>query len=562
MPRPIFTAYSTWALHDELGDTVPLDEALVLRALDLLERWRAFDFFPQYFNIDYGWTDPELGYRHFYRERWPKGPQRVLDRIRAMGMSPGLWYAVSGGRMRVPGWAASRASDNFQYSLLEGPFYDALSDGVLHAAEVWGVRFFKFDFVDFAAAVPSDTRPFETRYALGVERFVEMVARLKRSVPEVITIVHCGFARQDSVGRLGPGVPPLAADPALLEVVDGFFSGDPQPTDLPATAIQRSSDLYQDIMVRAMLRNGFPLHRIEDHGAMCGLTNTCHRRGREGLRRSHIAQLARGGRRDLFYGDPALPTDDDLRGMASARRLFLDAWDRGLECAPLGGEPGVSPWHGWLTGGGRRGLLWLVNPHLETRVIRLPIVSLAQAEVLFYEGERPALQTQPDELTVRLGPEQAALIGLGAYAAPEWILPPDDTVRLPRAAEPLSLTWQPTADGLRATLPAALPADSELLVVACIREGAPHLPGPFAALHVGHEDDRNGLVTDPKPHALVSITVEGQPLLAQVPSVSLWNGTSWVLRRFAPPPAGAVITIQSRLDPPRRLRAEAWMVEM
>lgn len=560
MPRPIFTAYSTWALHDELGDTVPLDESIVLRALDSLERWRAFDFFPEYFNIDYGWADPELGCRHFYRARWPNGPERVLNRIREMGMSPGLWYAVSGGFLRVPGWQASLSTDNWNYSLLDGPFYQELSDSLLHAAEVWGVRFFKFDFVDFAAAVPGDTRPFETRYALGVERFIEMVARLKRSAPDVVTIAHCGFARQDSVGRLGPGVPPLAADPALLEVIDGFFSGDPQPSDLPATAIHRSSDLYQDIMVRSMFRNGFPLQRIEDHGAMCGLTNTCHRRGREGLRRSHIAQLARGGRRDLFYGDPALPTDDDLRGMASARRLFLDAWNRGLECAPLGGDPGESPWHGWLTGGGRRGLAWLVNLHLAPCLVRLPIVSLAQAEILFYEGQRPALQTQPDELTVWLGPEQAALIGLGAYAAPEWVLPPDETTRLPRSAEPLSLAWQPAPNGLTAVLPAALPPDCELLVAVSIRDGAPHLPGPFAALRVGRQDDRNGLITEPEPHNLVSISIEGQNPLAQVPSVSLWSGTSWVLRRFAPPPAGAVIAIQSKLDPPRRLRAEAWII--
>ena len=503
MPRPMFTACSTWALHDELGDTVPLDEAIVLRALDALERWRDFDVFPQYFNIDYGWTDPELGYRHFYRERWPDGPDRVLKRIREMGMLPGLWYPVNGGRLRVPGWQASLSGDNWNYSLLDGPYAQDLSDSLLYAAEVWGVRFFKFDFANFAAAVPGDPRPFETRYALGVERFVEMAARLKRSVPEVITIAHCGFARQDSVGRLGPGIPPLAADPDMLEVIDGFFSGDPQPADLPATAIHRSSDLYQDIMVRAMLECGFPLARIEDHGAMCGLTNTCHRRGREGLRRSHIAQLARGG---------------------------------------------------------RRGLVWLVNPHLHSCVIRLPIVNLAHARILFYEGERPALQTQPDELILRLGPEQAALIGLGAYAAPEWVLPPDETTRLPRQTELLSLNWQPTPNGLTATLPASLPAGAELMVIAAIHEGAPHLPGPFPALRIGHQDDRNGVITELAPHHLVSITVEGQACVAQTPSVSVWNGISWVLRRFASPAAGASISIQSKLDPPRRIRAEAWVV--
>ncbi|MCS7219789.1 MAG: hypothetical protein RML36_12755 [Anaerolineae bacterium] len=559
MARPVFAAYSTWGMHDELGDNVVLDESLVLRALDALERWRAFGMAPEYFLIDYGWADPELGYRHFDRRRWPEGPDRMLRRIREAGMLPGLWYAVNGGHMQVPRWEPSRSSASWHFSLLDGPFYDELSDGVMHAAEVWGIRFFKFDFADFAAGVPDDSRLFEVRYTLSVERFVDLVARLKRSVPEVITIAHCGFARYDPAGRLGPGVPPLAADPGMLEIIDGFFSGDPQVADLPATALCRSSDLYQDIQVRRLMACGFPLNRIEDHGVLCGLTNTCLRRGREGLRRSHIAQLARSGRRDLFYGDPTLPTDADLAGMAAARRLFFDAWSRGLECAALGPEPGSGPWHGWLTGGGRRGLAWIVNPHLEPCTLHLPIVNLARAEVLFYEGDRPALQTQPDELVLRLGPEQAALIGLGAYADPQWVMPPDDTVRLPRHVELINLAWQPARQGMTATLPAALPEDAELMVIAYARDGPPNAPGPFPALRVAKQSDRDG-VAEPESHRLLSITVEGCPHHAQVPGVSVWNGTSWVLRRFARPSPGAAIVIRSLINPPCRLRAEAWAV--
>lgn len=102
MARPVFAAYSTWGMHDELGDNVVLDESLVLRALDALERWRAFGMAPEYFLIDYGWADPELGYRHFDRRRWPEGPDRMLRRIREAGMLPGLWCAVNGGHMQVP----------------------------------------------------------------------------------------------------------------------------------------------------------------------------------------------------------------------------------------------------------------------------------------------------------------------------------------------------------------------------------------------------------------------------------------------------------------------------
>jgi hypothetical protein len=131
---------------------------------------------------------------------------------------------------------------------------------------------------------------------------------------------------------------------------------------------------------------------------------------------------------------------------------------------------------------------------------------------------------------------------------------------LPRQTELLSLNWQPTPDGLTATLPAGLPDSAELMVIAAIHEGAPHLPGPFPALRIGHQDDRNGVITELAPHHLVSITVEGQACVAQTPSVSVWNGISWVLRRFASPAAGASISIQSKLDPPRRIRAEAWVV--
>ncbi|MCX8040546.1 MAG: hypothetical protein N3B15_08275 [Planctomycetota bacterium] len=555
MARRCFTAYSTWALHDELGDRVHLSEALVLAALDELERrWRPAGYMPEFFNIDYGWTDPELGYRHFHRQAWPQGPTRVFERIRAAGMLPGLWYAVNGGHLKVPGWEPSRSSAWWHFSLVSGPYADDLADGLLFAAEVWGVRFFKFDFADFAAGIKGDPRSAEERYALGAERFVAIVERLRRSVPDCITIAHCGFARHDPEGRLGPGVPPLAADPGMLEVIDGFFSGDPQLTDLPMTAAWRSCDLYQDVQVRALHAAGFPLHRIEDHGALCGDTNTALRRGRRGLRRSQLASLARGGRRDLFYGDPRLPRDEDLRALAAARRLFQDAWARGLECSPLGGPPGLSEWHGWLTGGGRRGLAWIVNPHLVATVARVPLLNLERARVLWHDGAAPTLQSQPDALLLALGPEQAVLIGLGQYADPAWQLPADDEP-LPRCSRLLPLAWRSTAQGLEAAVP-PLASDEELVVAVRALDGPPQHPGPLPPCRFAKQHDKDG-VQPPESQRLLVIEGEGCELLAEVPAVSAWNGTSWVLRRFRPGPAAA-IRIVSRLDPPRRLRAEAW----
>jgi hypothetical protein len=559
MRKPVFSAYSTWGLHDELGDRVRLSEALALRALADLGRWREAGLAEDYFHLDCFWFDPARGYRHFHPELWPQGPDRLFAEVRRLGMRPGLWYATHGGFLKPAAWEASRCADNWNHSLVDGPFADDFRASLLHAADAWGVRLFKFDFAAFHAAVPGSTRSPEETYRLGVERFTGILRELRTAHPDVHIIVHCGFARQDTGGTLGgDSTLPQAADPSLLEVVDGFFSGDPQPSDLPATVLTRAADLYQDVQVRRMLAAGFPLPRIEDHGAMCAATNTANGRGRTGLRRSHLGQLARGGRRDLFYGDPALPDAGDLACMAKARRLFRDAWDRNLETAPAGGEPGTSPWHGWITGGGLRGLAWLVNPHLEAVTVRLMLTNLGAARVLFHDGAAlPPVQVQPDELTVRLLPEQAVLIGCGAYAEAAWEVGQDDTAPRPLRLEPLPLTWRTTVTGLEAELTASLPADAELLVTAQVRNAGPQAIGPGGPLRIARQHQKEGPVP-PETHRRLQIRIDGLEPLAQVPAVPVWSGMSWALRRFAAPPAGTRIRIIQELEQPRRLRACAY----
>lgn len=564
--KPPFSIYSTWGLQDELGDRVELSEELARHALKHILRWRdEFGIATDFFHLDCFWFDPDKGYRDFKKPHWPNGFEPLRDDILAAGMRPGLWYSVNGWWLKPPQWQASLSADGTRYSLADGPYGDDFHASLLHAAEKWQVRLFKFDFASFHAAPAGCTRPVEETRRRSVERFVEALRDLRAQYPDVHVITHCGFARNSIDGYVGDPAP-YGTDPAFLEVADAVFSGDPHAWDLPQTALVRTMDLYQDHQVWKMHREGFPLDRLEDHGVIVGTTNTCHYRGRVGFRRTHLGQLARGGRRDMFYGDPALLTDDDLRHLRAARALFFDAFRRNLTTAPVGGRPGSSPWHGYLTGGGTRGLLYLVNPGPTPVIAHLYVPNLLRARALFHDGlDVPETVVGSEEVVVTLQPEQMALIGLGNYADVRYELGSHDDPPLPVGMRPFPLSFHADGAGLSAACEQTLPPGTCLHVLVQVDDAAPTAFGPARPFRFGNQSTKVSPDMEPKTHKLVEIRAVGadgvacEPL-ARIPDVPVWSGISWVAATFAPTGPFRIAVVQ-RLDPPRRLRPTAytWM---
>ncbi len=561
--RP-FSVYSTWGLHDELGDRVELSEELAMRALEGVIRWKEeFGVAQDYFHLDAFWFDPVRGYLHFKKPHWPRGFEPLRDRILAAGMTPGLWYSTTGFKLEVPAWSASRATSS-HYSLVDGPYGDALEKSLRYAAEQWGVRFFKFDFADFSAAAPGSRRSAEETYTQGVERFKAAVRRLREAFPDVRVITHCGFARNPTCPPVGsPDL--VGADLSLLEAADAVFSGDPHAFDVPQTSYARHLDLYQDRQVWRLHREGFPLHRIEDHGALMATTNTAAYRGRAGFRRTHIGQLARGGRRDMFYGDPTLLTAEDLRGMKKTRDLFFSAFAAGLTTRFVGdGEPGLAPWHGYLTGGGDAGLLYVVNPHWERRRVDLDLPCLWNARVLFHDGAGvPPLRVQRDHLALELGPEQMAVIGLGRYADAGGDLGPNLDPPAPAEIRLLDAVFHATAEGWEADVRAPSGTGTELLVVAEAQDVPPAHVGPALPYRFGRQNGAAADRPESAAHAMLRIAVSagGRDVAptARVPDGPVWSGISWVAARFAV--AGLCrVRVIAAFDPPRRIRAAVYAV--
>lgn len=567
--RPPFSVYSTWGYHDELGDRVRLTEAMAMRALDELEGWRTHGVVQEFFHIDCFWYDPAGGYLAFGPETWPNGFEPVLARIRAAGMTPGLWYSTNGRTLETDAWKKSAVEGGGFYSLAEGPYADLLLEALLFAAERWGVRLFKFDFANLSARAAGSTLSDEANRERSRDRFLHVLAELRRAFPDAYVITHTGFSRKPVSEQAG-SPQRYAPDRSLLAGVDKLFSGDPHMANVPQSSLNRNVDLFQDRQVWAMLRDGVPVHRVEDHGVIIGTTNTCHYRGRTGFPRSHIGQLARGGGRDFFYGDPSLLTDDDLDRMARARELFFDAYGRGLTTTPVGaGEPGVAPWHGYLTGEGALGLLYLVNATFDPLVVRVPVVNALRSRVLFHDGGAPAVaQCATDTVTVRLEPEQMALVGLGGYADERRQLAPQSEEAPPRLRL-VDADWRSSDGAVRTTVAFDGAVPRHLWVFVQVDDAEPksvQRAEPYLFASQGTKDDPS---MEPAAHEFVRIrvTAGGSEIApaTRIPDVPVWCGTSWVACAFPLVVGNASgeieITVEQALDPPRRLHPTAYAAD-
>lgn len=572
-----FSVYSTWAYHDELGDTVNVTEELCMDALDTLEMWQKEDnFHMDYYHIDCFWFDPKKPYTGFNPKHFPNGHEAIFERAESLGMKTGLWYSVNGHHMTPDEWADSKVPGEDFHSLLDGSYADSFEEALIMAARDWGVRFFKFDFATFRASLKSD-RPYRENYARGVERYKKMLRRLRNEFPDVRIITHCGFARTEQSSVSGTPVA-LAVDLSWLEVVNAMFPGDPHPIDIPQTSLERNIDIYQDRQVWALHQHGFPLHRIEDHGALMGTTNTACYRGRSGFKRTCLGQLSRGCNRFYFYGKPSLLTKSDREFMNKSRDLYFHAMRRDLTTCFVGeGEPGIAPWHGYLTGGGDSGLLYLVNPHPVQTVAKIPVTCLDDAKVLYYDGKKaPALQAQPDMITVVLAPEQLTLIGIGDYADEQYILPEDDGPALPGEVALLPATFKPAeqAGVVEATLDEATVkahAGKLAYVVAQVFEGAESdviagLPHRFAKQFSSGEAGSD--VPECVAHDDLSIQAfdsSGKEIAdkQRIPNVPIWAGMSWVAKKFDLSAANGAVTLRvtQKLEPRKRLVTQAWSVE-
>lgn len=430
--------YINWAAYDELSDNVELTEAVAMRQLTELLRLRETGVRFEGYLMDAFWYAPDGAYRRWRQPHWPHGPDRWLHECIAHGVKPGLWFSSNTLHKltAAPEWADSVDESLKAMCLFHGGFLPHW----LESMRFWygrGVCIFKLDFLQLAAA-PAGIRhrhlPSEIR-TLNIAALRHGLATLREQCPEIVLLGYNGFEEAETQSRTD--IPfSKTIDPQWLDVFDSLYCGDPRPSDVPAMAFWRSKDVYTDHMVRTYEKNGFPLSRVDNAGFMIGTTGTCYHRKTAAWQGMLILSLARGGWVNTYYGNLDLLSNKQGAWFARVQSLFLGLQASG-RFTTFGEMPGTGRPYGYVAEGTDGALITVVNPSQAVEAVRLP--GKIGGRILFRDGGHvPVLR----DGTLKLGPEQMALVGAGRYDDPAFELGQQDEVRIPCAIQPLPVTFE------------------------------------------------------------------------------------------------------------------------
>jgi hypothetical protein len=436
--------YNNWSAYDELSDNVLQTEQLAMKQLDELLRLRRRGVRFDYYMMDAFWYAKEGAYRTWRKATWPNGPDGWLARCKENGIKPGLWFGTN---MLVqldaaPEWQDSLSKKGWTACFFKGGFMPHF----MQTLQMWydrGIRMFKFDFVDFAAAPPdveASMKPEEIR-ARNETAFREALRKFREKNPGVVLVAFNGFGG-DLETTSGPFPFQSPIDLRWLTVFDSIYSGDPRPSDVPMMNFWRSQDVYGDHMVRRFEDSGLPLERIDATSVMYGTTGTIYYRKTNAWKSGLLLMLARGGWVNTIHGNLELIDDRKAAWMARVFQLYLRMQSLG-RTKTFGGIPGEVQPYGFASLDRNGALYTVVNPAQTVSRIELPRLSQEQSgagpgRLVFCDaGFRPELAGN----SIALGPEQMAVIGFGKYARPEYGLGTEDEVVIPQSIEPVAAVF-------------------------------------------------------------------------------------------------------------------------
>ena len=459
--------YNNWSAYDELSDRIPLTEELAMRELAQIARLQKFGVHFDYYMMDAFWFDPNGAYRKWRKTNWPEGPDRWIAECRRNRILPGLWFSTNT-LVKInaaPQWQDSLNKTKGSMSFYEGGF---LPD-FMTVLQYWydrGIRMFKFDFVDFAAATPEAEKT-QTPHEIGLrnqEAFREALRKFRQKNPDVVLEGFNGFGGDvESTDSPLPFQHPV--DLRWLEVFDALYSGDPRPSDVPEMNFWRSMDIYSDHMVRQYERSFLPLQRIDSTGFMIGNTGTIYYRKTNAWQGMLLLMVARGGWINTIHGNLEFLDDQQAGWFGKVQSMYAPLQAMG-RTKTFGGMPGEVKPYGFGSVDTQGAVFTIVNPGQAVEEIEIPLLSRVQppitgGRILFRDaGFKPVLTGDK----IRLGPGQMAAVGFGRYADAKYDLGIQEDVRIPLSIRPVAAQFRP-AESNATIATTASPAEGDLRII-------------------------------------------------------------------------------------------------
>ena len=381
--------YTPYGINNQWGGCPPLTDDETLDMLGVLEKWQQKGLRFEYFTLDQGWMDPASDLTQFAPQCYPKGPAKMLERVKALGMKFGLWFSVSGAGLvmrresrraaelrswtgtcrmnrRIPAWPTGMGTSPTvgfpgQLCVASEPYFSILRDAVLYHIRENSLKFFKLDIGSYYCnSTKHDHLPGKYSVEAMYERLLDIAASARQADPDVYVMWYWGV-RSPFFALHGDSV-----------FESGLFMEGSGTSWFPTLYYRDSVTLNLDQSTQ--FAKTLPPINKDSLGVWLSDIRWGNFMGNERWKESLIMDLGRGSL--LFpqiWGDINLLDDQEVDFLVEIDSLVKKNESLFLRRRNILGDPWKNEVYGYANVRGARGFLFINNVHFAARKARVAI---------------------------------------------------------------------------------------------------------------------------------------------------------------------------------------------
>ena len=374
--------YDPFGINNQWGGCPTLNDVEMLNGLDLLEKWQAQGVRFDYYVPDTGWLDHASDLRRFAPQCFPNGPAKIVERVKALGMKFGLWFATSWGAASCsdypPVWASQVPAAGgpsepgpppqvYRNGYLSGgapaatlcvasePYFGILQNAILYHIRENSLKFFKLDGGSYYCnSIHHEHLPGKYSVEAMYDRLLEIAANARKAAPDIYVMWYWGV-RSPFFALHGDSI-----------FESGLYMEGSGTSWFPALYYRDSVILNLDQSTR-FAKTVPPINK-DSLGVWLADTRWGNFMGNRRWKEALVMDLGRGNL--LFpqlWGDIYLLDDQDVRFLGEMVSLVKKNEALFLRRKNILGDPWKNEVYGYANFQGSRGFLFINNVHFASR---------------------------------------------------------------------------------------------------------------------------------------------------------------------------------------------------
>ncbi len=379
--RP-YTLYNSWydlrsAEYPNVPEKNVMNERNVLRIIDLIKTnfVQKNHIHLDAFVLDDGWDVYASDWK-LRPVQFPNGFKLIVDRLKTMGTDLGVWFGPTGGysfRNKRIDWMGEHGyevvgkdiGNNYRMLCLAGKNYSQLlKKRTTDFVDRDGVRFFKWDGIQFSCSEPDHGHPIGIYSRRAVlDTLIALTKTVRAKHPDVFLNITSGT-------WLSPWWVQYA-NQIWMSGGDYGYSDVPSVSRRDAAMTYRDIVLYQDFKV-----NDFwmPIANLMTHGIIKGnLQKLGAKEPIDKFTNNALLYFARGVSMWELYISPDILSDDEWSAIGQSLRWAKENFDILKHTEMVGGNPGAKETYAYVHFNGGKGIIAARNPFIEKKELTLTL---------------------------------------------------------------------------------------------------------------------------------------------------------------------------------------------